>query len=1016
MATISFVENYYSYRRPSFISKIGAAASATPDAAALVQIETLLNQAATDYAARRYQTAIGEYQQAESLIYQHLDPTFDGGNTIAFPHDPALFDPLLSASIEWLNKLAPVAPAIPVVSRLPVDHTLLGAAGNFEATGLRTAVLRAATVAAPAASAAAGVLNAPERPIGTLPPPPPPPPAPTRSIGLVIAGKVTPISWAAGAAPPIDTVRQTLFANRVSIANLSDLVVAAQQPSDVATQLPHDYFFVIPVGLADCYRQIGDYAAAEQRYLQATTYKYLNTPVEVPFLWLRLAQLYLDWGNSMFRQDAPTDALPIFEKVVVHDATVPPAAALYTTAALAPAVNAARQVITALKQIVAGQTDATKLNVNPLIAAAIVAVYQQELKIAAGLDFLGMPTNTVPIWTFDYLQEVAANFAQLAMSAERDVITFWDRADQSTLERDQLSQAVTQAGAQVNAAQLQAIAASFTASAYQDGQILAQQRAADAQANATEYASQSWSASLYQAVGAQVAGGDDGNFDQLNTLADEIMAGSGESGISRSTLAAADQLAAARTSNQFEIDSMQRDANELQTAATQAATEAAAAAVASAAMQANLVVAQLQQAAATQNLAAFDSQTFTPGVWHQMGEAMLGIYQRYMDMALRTARLMQQAYNFETDQTLHWIKTSYATAEVQGLLGADALMADIQSFTYDMVTGQKTKPQPIRQTISLATRYAFEFENQFRKTGEMAFETRIEDFDAYYPGTYAGRIQAIEVELDGIVPVSGVSGTLTNSGISAYRLPSNLWTNPTGTGLKYRVQPRETLVISDYAVRQDGLLEPQDSRKLGIFQGAGVASPWVLSVPKSINDIDYGALTDVRITFYYQARFDPNLRDRVLAQLASRPGINVRQRALPMRWLYPDAFFGFRRSGTLTVALQASDFRANETKPVLTNIGVLITTNGTEPASGISVSLATPGQPAAVVATTDATGGFMSAAGNAWAPLAAGSAIGNYAISVPLAGNAALAKAGALDLSPIVNLTLLFSYSFTPKS
>ena len=39
---------------------------------------------------------------------------------------------------------------------------------------------------------------------------------------------------------------------------------------------PDDYFFVVPVGLGDCNHQLGDYAAAEQRYLQAATYKYLN--------------------------------------------------------------------------------------------------------------------------------------------------------------------------------------------------------------------------------------------------------------------------------------------------------------------------------------------------------------------------------------------------------------------------------------------------------------------------------------------------------------------------------------------------------------------------------------------------------------------------------------------------------------------------------------------------------------------------------------------------------------------
>ena len=142
MSTISFAENYYSYGRVNVISTEFIPTTAAPDAAVLSQINALLTQAAADYAARRYQTAIVEYQQAESLIFQHLDPSFGGGDTVAFPHDPALFDPLLSASVEWLNKLSPIQPTVPVVSRIPIDHGLLGVAGTLD-TG-RPAQRRAA--------------------------------------------------------------------------------------------------------------------------------------------------------------------------------------------------------------------------------------------------------------------------------------------------------------------------------------------------------------------------------------------------------------------------------------------------------------------------------------------------------------------------------------------------------------------------------------------------------------------------------------------------------------------------------------------------------------------------------------------------------------------------------------------------------------------------------------------------------------------------------------------------------
>ena len=72
-----------------------------------------------------------------------------------------------------------------------------------------------------------------------------------------------------------------------------------------------------------------------------------------------------------------------------------------------------------------------------------------------------------------------------------------------------------------------------------------------------------------------------------------------------------------------------------------------------------------------------------------------------------------------------------------------------------------------------------------------------------------------------------------------------------------------------------------NSGMMRIFQCACVVSTWKLELPKEINDIDYGALLDVRLTFYYKARYDPELHALVIQELASRPGINARQREIP---------------------------------------------------------------------------------------------------------------------------------------
>lgn len=1042
----------------------------TPAAAALAAIEAKLTEGHADFLAGQYQPAIDAYHQGASLIYGQLHPQAVGGTgTISI--SPVLFSPMLSLGLEWMNVLAPTVPVAATRPRILADPAPADAApadaapadpAPADVLGLRSQVVdqgsnadaaadwqysqylqgqanpkaaqfylaRAEKTApalikqlqagkghgngdrgVPAAGVPADVAVTPgsqviDGSIGRVALPPALTVA--RSYGVQQAGTVSIMTWAVGDGPPVDQAIKVLYESRVTATDLTLLRNVPTCPADLAADLPRIYFYVIPLALAECYHALGDYADAETQYLQAASYQYLNTTVEAPYLWARLATLYLDWGDSLFRQGDAADALPIYSRVINPDDTRP-ASVLYTSASLQPGAAIAEQVVAAL-------ADITTLNLDPDIVSVIAAVRGQLAKISGGLDFWGFWTATVPIWTFDYLQGVAVNFAQLAVSVERDVINFWDRADQATLTRQQLATSVSAASAEVSAAQAQVSAAQAQQVAYQDGAALAAQRAADATANANEYATESDLAISYQASSAQISGGDDGDPNTLNQLADQLLSGQGFSG-SQATVAAATQLAGAKANRQYEVDSLRRQAAELATARAQANAEAAAAAAQTAAAQAAYAVASIRAQGAAQLLSAFDNQTFTADVWQRMGDVLDRLYQRYLSMALYAAKLMQQAYNFETDQALALIKADYSTDEVNGLLAADALLADIESFTYDLVSSARGKPQPVKQTISLAGRYPFSFESQLRSTGTMDFQTTLDDFDSYYPGAYAGRVVAVEVDVDGLVPPTGVSGSLTNSGVSVYRLPFASWPDPATPAVKYRVQSKETLVLSDYTARDDSLLIQPDSRQMRIFEGAGVASSWHLELPKAINDIDYGALLDVRLTFYYQARYDPGIAAAVRGDLATRPGFTARQRAIPLRWIYPDAFFAFQASGTLSVSLAAPDFRNNETQPQLTAVGVVIATDGSVSAGGLNVALATPAHAAPVTATLDGNGlADSGSTGSPWAPLAAGTALGQYAITLAAADNPSLAPGGTLDLAPIVNVALLMNYTFTPRS
>ncbi len=160
-----------------------------------------------------------------------------------------------------------------------------------------------------------------------------------------------------------------------------------------------------------------------------------------------------------------------------------------TNSKLAAGVTAALQVISSLNSANLGKL--TAITVNPVLAAPIVEAWQHLYKIMHGLDFWGLSSLSIPIWTFEYLQSLAVNFTQSAISAERDYINFQNQAAQGALSRQQLVQNMAQANAQVQLSMAQANAAQAEVKTYSDGAAVASQRQADAQANANNYSKSS---------------------------------------------------------------------------------------------------------------------------------------------------------------------------------------------------------------------------------------------------------------------------------------------------------------------------------------------------------------------------------------------------------------------------------------------------------------------------------------------------------------------------------------------
>jgi hypothetical protein len=253
-----------------------------------------------------------------------------------------------------------------------------------------------------------------------------------------------------------------------------------------------------------------------------------------------------------------------------------------------------------------------------------------------------------------------------------------------------------------------------------------------------------------------------------------------------------------------------------------------------------------------------------------------------------------------------------------------------------------------------------------------------------------------------------VRGTLTNGGISRYR-------NAAGT-IKYRIQNKETLVLSEYRIKPDAIVFPADPNRLKIFEGAGVAGTWELELPPSANDLNFRTVTDVRLVFYYRAKYDSILAANMKAQVAALAGVTQRSRNLALRYIYPDLFFGFQETGQLAFTLTPLDFPFNEVDPQITQLAlVLVTDPGVNP-NGWTVRLGTPGNAGTVPAQADAQGQIVAEPGHPWQPLTGDTALGDYLIEVRANENPALVTGGVLNLRPIRNIVLLLTYDYTPRT
>lgn len=822
----------------------------------------------------------------------------------------------------------------------------------------------------------------------------------TWTLGVEAGGEVVSLEWADGRRPEPSTLIAEVYEPRIAATAISELAVKLVHTAQTGAYLPHVYSFVIPQALGDCYHELGDYRRAEEYYRQAAGYSYLNAAIEAPALWVKLAENTLAWGDSLYKGEEVEACQPVYAKLVTREGTVPTDSMLFDTDSLSAPADEARSVIERFGAGAVTGTDPDELDidVNPTIAYPLLIAWQRWQYLVAGLDFYG--TSFTPVFTFEYLEGVATAFAERAIQAEREYVNFQVQAEAESATRRNLENAAALAAAEA-ASQRELWHAAVDERSAMDASVdLMELRAENAAEDRNAYRTAGRWQYTAQSIAAAHSAGADWHESEIRELAADMEAGSweGKSG----KLAAAATLLGGQKSYEYQLGRLDNTVEEMN--ATVPIAEAQARAAANRQQAAFLVMqaSQLRHSLTEEALTAFDEEVFTPELWTNMARVMRNISRSYQYSAIRLAKLAERAYNFETDSDVGVIKNGYSPSDTDGLLGSDYLLRDIQSLRYYYVVFRHDKETNVKDVVSLANDYPLAFAD-FHRTGEVTFETALYDFDRRHPGLFGQRVHAVEVEVVGLLPPEGVTGTLRGGIVSRYRTEDG--------DERTRVHGVDTLALSEYDRRGDALVYRTDPRLHGLFEGHGVATTWELDLPRRSNNLDYRLITDVRLVVYYSARYDENLAHAV-ATRDPLPGELVHARDFRLRYDFPEAWYDLLDSGELSMEVTPEFLPRNETGFAVERLAVQLLAAADADPTGVDVTLAAPGRDPMTL-TTDANGRVDVSEGTAGEPLLGGALLGEWTLALdPSDASGLTAEDGAIDPDALEQVTLIVEYGF----
>ena len=291
--------------------------------------------------------------------------------------------------------------------------------------------------------------------------------------------------------------------------------------------------------------------------------------------------------------------------------------------------------------------------------------------------------------------------------------------------------------------------------------------------------------------------------------------------------------------------------------------------------------ANLKQNFATDSVNFLNHKQLNTGMWLWMMRTAREAYRTRLNYAIAAAYMAERALAFELqNRAMRIVQFDYFDISRNGMLGATQLQTDLSALRNTKLDQTKRKLQ-LTKTFSLAHLLPGEFV-RFKQTGRLPFRTILAQFDRDYPGHYLRLIKNVRVTVVALVPpTQGIRATLRNSGVSKAVV------EPMFEEVVVRRDPQSVALSSPYAASGLFVLDYKDDFLLP-FEGIGVETDWLFEMPRATNPINYQTIADIMIEVEYTALSNDGYRTQVLRSLDHSLSVD---QAFSVRHHYPDAWY-----------------------------------------------------------------------------------------------------------------------------